>query len=193
MILYISENKVNNLLDEIQIKQRIRFSSFDTIKLSLSGLETEAKVNEPSDSIGYKLRRAIKYLKKSGALKDVTLNERAFPRLNYYKCFGAMHLHKIIDRMTGLTIDYSSYTSKNALWDFDVDIDNRFFDKLIITCSARNLKFVEFTDTNCIAPNSLGEHFLSTSKSVPVELIFMITDTDEKQKILYGSPLIITC
>ncbi len=193
MILYVSESKVNNLLEEMQFNQRITFSPFSTVKLSLSGLETEAHVNEPSDSVGYKLRKVIKYLKTSGRLKGSIQDERTFSKLNYYRCLGAMHLHKITDTMTGLVIEYQTYDSQsNTLWDFDVDISNRSFNKLIITCSAKNLRFLEFSVTNNVFPNSLGSHFLSTSKAVPVELIFMVTDTDDTQEIIYGTPLIIT-
>lgn len=195
MILYLSENKVNNLLEEMQFNQRITFSPFSTVKLSLSGLETEAHVNEPGDSVGYKLKKVVKYLKKSGRLKDSVQGERTFPKLNYYRCSGAMRLHKITNTMTGQTIEHQTYDSQSGiLWDFCVDIDNRFFNKLIITCSAKNLRFLEFSSViNIVFPTSFGNHLFSTSKVVPVELIFMVTDTDDAQKILYGSPLIITC
>ncbi len=193
MVLYLSENKVNNLLEEMQLNQGITFSPFSKVKLSISGLETEAQINEPSNNVGYKLKKVLKYLKKSGKLKGSIQNEHTFSKHHYYSGFGGMHLHKITDTMTGLVIEYQTYSSQsNVLWDFDIDISNRFFNKLIITCSAKNLRFLEFSVTNNVFPNSLGSHFLSTSKAVPVELIFMVTDADSTQKILYGTPLIIT-
>lgn len=193
MILYVSESKVNNLLEEMQFNQRITLSPFSTVKFSLSGLETVAHVNEPGDSVGYKLRKVVKYLKTSGRLKGSIQDKRTFLKLSYYRCFGAMHLHKITDTMTGFTIKSQTCdVQSNTLWNFDVDISNRFFNRLIITCSAKNLTFLDFSDANNVVLNSIGIYLLSTSKAVPVELIFMVTDTDDTQKTIYGSPLIIT-
>ena len=68
MVLYLSENKVNNLLEEMQLNQGITFSPFSKVKLSISGLETEAQINEPSNNVGYKLKKVLKYLDRKSVV-----------------------------------------------------------------------------------------------------------------------------
>jgi len=44
MIIYVSTNKINNLLEEAQLNQKITLPSLENLTLGLSGFKAEAKV-----------------------------------------------------------------------------------------------------------------------------------------------------
>ena len=59
MIIYVSTNKINNLLEEAQLNQKITLPSLESLTLGLSGFKAEAKVGGSDDNIGYKLSSQI--------------------------------------------------------------------------------------------------------------------------------------
>lgn len=191
MLLYLSTNKIDNLFEEIGFKKKTHFNSFSHVKFSLKVIEAQFQASK--DSLEYRLQKIVKSLKKSGKLKTINEYEYNFSEMNFYECCGRMHLHKVKDNSTGSLIGYDDYNAPNKVIDFDVDIKNRYFNKLIISCSLYNLRFLDFTDPERHPPNSMGTHLISSQKSTFVEMIFVLTNIDSEQKTLYGSPLIITC
>lgn len=103
-----------------------------------------------------------------------------------------MFLHKVKETQSGVLISFESYTKHNTTLDFDVKLENDYFPILVLTCSLYNLRFLDFTAPEIHPPNSMGSHLISAKKEIPIDVIFILLSIDSENKILYGSPLIIT-
>lgn len=191
MLIYVSENKINNIFEEIGYNKKISFSPFSETKINLNLIE--AQLNAPKDSTEYKLRKIIRYLKHHKKLKTIDNKSLHFLEGYFYKCHGTMFLHKAKETQTGVLIDFNSYTKPNSTLDFDVNIGNDRFPMLVLTYSLYNLRFLDFTAPEIHPPNSTGSHLISVKKEIPVDVIFVLLYIDSENKILYGSPLLITC
>ncbi len=188
MIIYVSTNKINNLLEEAQLNQKITLPSLESLTLGLSGFKAEAKVGGSDDNIGYKLKKALKYLERCKRIEDLT-DDCVFSELNFYRCFASIHFNRVVDAMTGKVIRFrKNCINEDTLCVFRADINNCHFSELLLTCSAKNFGFCFESP---IFSHSYVYRFFNSHHLVPVELIFTVTEVDGDKKIIYGSPLII--
>lgn len=220
MLLYLSENKMKNLILEAEINMNftdfVRTFSFDNIGIKAEkdaitadiNISPFRKVSKESKNVSY----VLKTLKHKGKLQELSPDLPIVP-LSYiisrgtleYVGFEDGHIaHKLaqdnLEKLGGM---------RNVFYDddillFDIKIGHNNYDRISVKCTASNIKvfagkrlsfFYEnlFNDSSILLryPHSGDPGILY--RKIPVEFVVWILDTDPNRRDIVGSPVIIYC
>lgn len=213
MLLYLSKNKMENLILEAEIRMNffdfIRSFQFSSIDLNTGKIKFSS-VNEISKTprdISY----VLKTLKSKGKLKDLS-HDMIISPLSYITSSGTIEYIKfengyIASTLNNDVLDTVRKRNINFLEDdilfFNIYINHDNYDKIVTKCTAKNIKV--FGNTNLSAyyeewfkdivllmhPHSGDPGILY--KKIPVEFIILIMDTNPNDRSIIGSPIIIYC
>ena len=181
MIIYFSENKVNNIFKETELNKKF-FNPFSDLKINLKIIVSNIAYSK--NSIEYKFYKVIKYLKRKKKFKKIDNRFSKFKEHFFYQCHGFMFLHQAEETDTGLLVDLNYYEKTNKNLNFYIELENDYYNNLIVTCSTSNLIFLNNV-------TSLSSELIYHNKKIPVTVIFLLLNINADEKTLYGTPLLI--
>ncbi len=220
MLFYFSENKMQNLLLETEIN--MNFIDFvRTFSLNNIGIKAEKdslsadikispfrKINKKSKDMSY----VLKTLKRKSKLKDLSANLKIIP-LSYIISSGTLEFIKFEDGRTARSLtqddlekirwDNQSFFDDDILF-FEIKISHNSYDKIIIKCSAANIKIFGEEDLSrynedLFKDSSIKLRYLHSGdpgtlyRKIPVKFVIWILDTNPNNRSIIGSPVIIYC
>lgn len=220
MLLYLSENKMHNLLLETEINMNftdlVRTFSLNNINInaekdSLSAdikISPFRKVNKESKDMSY----VLKTLKRKGKLQDLSPDLTIVP-LSYIISRGTLEYVRFEDGHTACSLTQDDL--EKVRWDedsffdddkliFEIKIGHNNYDRITIKCTASNIKVFGGKNLSChyedlFKDSSIWLRYPHSGdpgilyRKISVEFIIWILDTDSNNRNITGSPVIIYC
>lgn len=213
MLLYLSKNKMENLILEAEIRMNffdfIRTFQFGNIELNTDKVKLSPfnEINKVSRDISF----VLKTLKSKGKLKDLSPDMIISP-LSYITSKGTIEYIKFEDGYTASTMNHDVLETvrernrdffEDDILFFNIYINHENYDKIVTKCTAENIQV--FGNTNLKAyyedwfkdvvlllhPHSGDPGILY--KKISVEFIILVIDTNPNDRSIIGSPIIIYC
>ncbi len=215
MIIYCSENKIQNLLKETEIKPNVFRSIFN---FKFNGFHFGNDSTLLSTDLSYEestrtreLRATLTSLKLNGKLKNLSYNT-PIKQLSYIHSNGILEYVKL---KNGLTASKLSQDQLDNIRGFDeffdddelcfkIKICHERYDSIKFKCKAKTIevfaghKLYEAYN-NIVQNDSIWMRHVSSVdpgiiyRKIPVEFIVWILDTDPNDRSIEGSPVIIRC
>jgi len=199
MLIYLSDNKIADIMDEIKVLKESFFLKYfegATARLEISKLTIEGKIGRPdgnSTDFGV-MNRILNYLKSDGKLHQ--FNKKT-------KILQVMHAYKIT---ANLSIDYRDnpaidkypvfaymIENPNEITTLTLSTDNGNFPIIKINCSNKNIWYG--------GDRKRGKQHLGTSldivwdsllnRGLIVNAVVFVTNVDNESGVVLGSPLYI--
>lgn len=215
MIIYCSENKIQNLLKEIQIKPNVfrsffnfRFNGFH-IGNESSLLSTDFSYEESQRTREF--RAILTSLKLNGKLKELSSNT-PIKQLSYIHSNGTLEYVKLKNGSTASRLSQDNLDEIRGLNEFFDDDELYFkikicherYDSIKFKCKAKTIEVfaghkLHEVYKNLVQDDSIRMRHVSSVdpgiiyRKIPVEFIVWILDTDPNDRSIQGSPLIICC
>ena len=206
MLIYTSSDKIENMIKESEINTN-RFSlGLNTLKIgsNVKGISMEAEIEPTSEG---DFAKVIKSLHKKHKLKKMRQSTK-INELSYIKANGLIKYTHFVDGKIASTLNKKELklrSDNNFLADdilfFNIIIDHDVYDKIIIKCTAKNIQTFGWINWNgykelehsvvIYHPNSADPGILE--KEIPVEFIVWVLETDEQNKSIIGSPILVYC
>lgn len=189
MLLYVSPSKINNLYNEMLLKDGLQHYRLSEIKIK-TGI-VDGKIDAYTENTLVKLHTIIQHSRIKKSYKIISQTTKAFQCGTLYECNGIMHWQKTRPTNIGVIITHAGLNDPSGTLPFLIDLDNNKYSTLAVVCSIKNLEFMQFVDQDILKPNSLGELLISAQKSISVKVIFELVSVDEGRRVLVGAPLVV--
>ena len=218
MLIYVSPNKINNLLTETEVKANFvdYIHSFGGSHLIISG--SKNGITTSAEIIPYERDKrskdiicVLKSLKRKGKLKELSINMQITP-LFYISSRGILEYMKYENGYTASKLSeedlenvrgYEEFFDDDILY-FKIKVSHEMYDEIIIKCTVANIQVFGgynlkyfyneiFKDDSILlrSPHS-GDPGILYGK-IPVEFVVWVLDTNPNSRSIVGSPVIIYC
>lgn len=206
MLIYTSSDKIKNMIKEAEINTN-RFSlGLNTLKIDINIKRVSVGVDIESTTEG-NLKKVLNSLYKKHKLKQLEQGAK-INTPSYIKARGLIKYTHFVDGEKASALNEEELklrTGNNFLPDdilfFDIVIDHDVYDKIIIKCTAKNIQTFGKTNWNAYKelehpvvmhhPNSADPGILE--KEILVEVIVWAFETNEQNKSIIGSPILVYC
>lgn len=215
MILYVSPNKLNNLLMEMEITESF-VEYFKTLKgeyFRISGSKSgiEASFTHEKGKNSSDIRYVLDLLKSRGKLKELSHNMK-INNLSYISTYGTLEYIKCENGYTAsmLSLDVLNRVRPGIsffdddLLCFRISINHEQYDEVKIKCTAGNIQVFGESDIGWLFPDLFNNNSFWLKlrhsgdpgiliRKISVECVFWVLDTNPNDRSIIGSPLIISC
>lgn len=206
MLIYLSSDKIENMIKESQVNTNKFSLGLKNLKIggNLKGISMAAEIESTREG---KIAQVLKSLTKKNKMKNLK-HSTEINTLSYIMADGLIkytHLKngKIATTLNEVELELSS--ENNFLEDdilfFTIRINHDIYDKIIIKCTAKNMQIFGKTNWNkykelehpvvMYHPNSADPGILE--KEIHVGFIVWVLETDEQNRSIIGSPILVYC
>lgn len=208
MLLYLSENKLKAIIEEINLfhKEHVVSKYFDSAeaKLELKMLTVDGRMQRHDRNSFFTetdsgiLDYVSKYLKKQKKLHIFTPTTKRLDIMHLYEIKGLFSLYgddnPDISMKDNKTIFEYMMKNPDEITTLTLITPNKIFPIIKIDCSNKNIWFMgsKSRGEKHLESWSLSQRWDLKSSKAFVQAIVYITKIDDETKIVYGSPLYIT-
>ncbi len=214
MIIYYSQRKIDNLLEETGMNSGFFYSAFNFrcnhIKIGSESGPISAELSKEKKQKAEEIKKVLKSLKSKGKLIDLS-PDTTIKQLSFIRSSGTLKYVGFKNGFTASTLnkcDLNRVRSDKQFFDddmlyFKINISHNKYDSIITACTVKSIqvfgsvnlrcRFEDIfkTDTFINHPNSADPGILYSE--IPVEFIVWIIDTNPNDRSIKGSPVIIYC
>lgn len=218
MLIYVSPNKISNLLTETEVKANFvdYIHSFGGSHLKISG--SKNGISTSAEIIPYERDKrskdivcVLKSLKRKGKLNELSINMQITP-LSYISTKGTLEYMKFENGYTASKLSeedleyvrgYGHFFDDDILY-FKIKVSHEMYDEIIIKCTVANIqvfggKNLKYYYNDIFKDDSIWLRYPHSGdpgilyRKIPVEFVVWILDTNPNDRSIIGSPVIIYC
>lgn len=214
MLIYFSQNKVESLLKELEVTATF-FESicrFGLDQMEIGGtngiISGKLKLSNRKREATYDIKSILRSLKAKGKLIELSPNA-PIRRLTYISSKGTMEYLKYENGFTASRLSeddlnrvrkHGGFFEDDFLY-FRLNIGHQQYDKIIVKCTANNIEVFGCENLQFIYPDLFKSQVLMMHRNsadpgilfqkIDVEFIVSIHDTNQNDKSIIGSPIVI--
>ena len=218
MLIYVSPNKISNLLTETEVKANfvdyIRSFGGSHLKItgSKNGISTSAEIIPyERDKRSKNIVCVLKSLKRKGKLNELSINMLITP-LSYISTKGTLEYMKFENGYTASKLSEEDlkyvrddgYFFDDDILYFKIKVNHEMYDEIIIKCTVANIqvfggKNLKYFYNEIFKDDSIWLRYPHSGdpgilyRKIPVEFVVWILDTNPNDRSIIGSPVIVYC
>lgn len=218
MLIYVSPNKISNLLTELEVKANFidYIRSFGgnclTIQGNRNGISINTTISYEREKKSQNIAYVLKTLRRKGKLKDLSINMQIMP-LTYISSEGMLEYIGFENGYTASTLNENDLEKVRCrcgcffdddVLHFKIKINHELYDEIKIKCTAANIQvfggknlnfyYSELFKDDAIwlrSPHSGDPGILG--RNLPIEFVVWVLKTDINNRTIEGSPIVLYC